>query len=784
MATTTFTRCFRCMEEMGDGSVCPHCGYDHSQDKPQSYALPAGTILRGKYVLGLPLGQGGFGITYIGWEVAAGRKVAIKEYFPSGQVGRSQEKGKTQLIWYSTDEARYARSDGMDSFLREARKMQKVSRIPQVVNVLEVFEENATAYIVMDFIQGENLKDRVTRTGPMSWEEAKKIFLPVAEAMAKVHKEGLIHRDISPDNLIIQPDGTVRILDLGAAKDLSISTGASSMQVAKNGFSPPEQYTQRGGSGTWTDVYALAATMYYAITGKLPLSAVDRLAEDTLQWEDPHLAALPEDAAVAIQMAMVLNRNNRTQTMEKFIEDLGGRQEPERTQAAPEKVTIEVPKVPKAAAVRKKSLASKGSGKKARYAAIAILGLSMLVFGWTFVYNRSADTKTASSAEDGRTTAASPSESSQPARSSIKNDFGFDEEALALIDAGTKDVYVYSDGSFVELYFNKKDQERCRVFFDKDENVKLVCAADYDKNGNMTEHRVYDGDQKLMWKDTWAYNKNGDVTEQHYVDGNNRVQRYILRKYDSKGRQVSGICKNTSNEVIWESSFTHDMKEGKTHSMVTVKYWDGTSRWEDLDGDGNLIQTALKDAQGNLTGFYQYKYNSSGQEIQCIGYNGNREIDCQWEYTYEGELMTKESYESYGDDPYSIVTLYTYGARDIRFTETKIFSSGGEFVDEYMTGIAGNPLYRYSTYGSGDHMSLDLYFYDCFGNVTHSESYDKTGRRFATEDTTYDIYGNVTVRTRTSDSYDGGYTVTEYDGSYNILSQKTYDKNGKLISGE
>lgn len=785
MDSTLFTRCFRCMEDMGSDSLCPHCGYDNSHGNPQPYALPAGTILRGKYVLGLPLGQGGFGITYIGWEVAAGRKVAIKEYFPSGQVGRSQEKGKTQLIWYSTEEARYARGDGLDAFLREARKMYKVSRIPQVVNVLEVFEENATAYIVMDFIQGENLKDRVKRTGPMSWKEAKEIFLPVAEAMAKVHREGLIHRDISPDNLIIQPDGTVRILDLGAAKDLSISTGASSMQVAKSGFSPLEQYTQQGGSGTWTDVYALAATMYYAITGKLPPSAVDRLAEDTLQWEDPHLAALPENVAVAMQMAMVLNRNNRTQTMEDFIEGLGGKQEPE-TNTAQGSDTPQADQEPREKAVLPKPVDQKKASKKKipKWCAAAVLGLCMAVFGWAFAYNQTTDTQTASSPEDSRVTVASPSESSQPAQSSIKNDYGFDEETLALIDAGTKDVYVYSDGSFVELYFNKKDQERCRVFFDKDENVKLVCAADYDKNGNMTEHRVYDGDQKLMWKDTWAYNKNGDVTEQHYVDGNNRVQRYILRKYDSKGRQVSGICKNTSNEVIWESSFTHDMKEGKTHSMVTVKYWDGTSRWEDLDGDGNLIQTALKDAQGNLTGFYQYKYNSSGQEIQCIGYNGNREIDCQWEYTYEGELMTKESYESYGDDPYSIVTLYTYGARDIRFTETKIFSSGGEFVDEYMTGIAGNPLYRYSTYGSGDHMSLDLYFYDCFGNVTHSESYDKTGRRFATEDTTYDIYGNVTVRTRTSDSYDGGYTVTEYDGSYNILSQKTYDKNGKLISGD
>ena len=150
---------------------------------------------------------------------------------------------------YTTDQAHFAQNSGMETFQKEARKMERVATIPQVVNVREVFEENATAYIVMDFVEGETLKDRLKKTGPLSWEEAQKIFLPVVDAMAQVHQAGLIHRDLSPDNLMLQPDGTVRILDLGAAKDLNINSGASSMQVAKGGFSPLEQYTQRGGSG-------------------------------------------------------------------------------------------------------------------------------------------------------------------------------------------------------------------------------------------------------------------------------------------------------------------------------------------------------------------------------------------------------------------------------------------------------------------------------------------------------------------------------------------------------
>ena len=300
---------------------CSHCGYDPATDPSQAYVLRPGTILRGKYIIGAPLGQGGFGITYIGWDLSAERKVAIKEYFPSGQVSRNTTISN-ELLWYTTDQARSAQGGGMESFQKEARKMALVSNIPQVVNVLEVFQENATAYIVMDFVEGETLQKRLKKTGPLPWNQAKDIFLPVVNAMVQVHKAGLIHRDLSPDNLMLEPSGSVRILDLGAAKDLNINSGASSMQVAKGGFSPLEQYTQRGGSGTWTDVYALAATMYYSLTGVLPLPSMDRLVKDTLRWDLPQLTALPENVLTALQRAMVLQPDKRTQTMLEFSHQL------------------------------------------------------------------------------------------------------------------------------------------------------------------------------------------------------------------------------------------------------------------------------------------------------------------------------------------------------------------------------------------------------------------------------------------------------------------------------
>ena len=315
-----FTRCFQCMEETV-AYPCSHCGYDPVTHPPLAYALQPGAILNGKYVVGTVLGQGGFGITYIGWDLALESKVAIKEYFPSAQVSRTQSSQGT-LQWYNTATARTARESGKEMFLKEARKMSRVSGIPLVVRVRDLFQQNETAYIVMDFVEGETLQKRLKKTGPLPWEQAKNIFLPAIDAMERVHKEGLIHRDLSPDNLMLTPDSSVRILDLGAAKDLNINTGASSMQVAKSGFSPLEQYTQTGGSGPWTDVYAMAASMYYTLTGVLPLPSMDRLVKDTLRWDLPQLTALPENVLTALQRAMVLQPDKRTQTMLEFSHQL------------------------------------------------------------------------------------------------------------------------------------------------------------------------------------------------------------------------------------------------------------------------------------------------------------------------------------------------------------------------------------------------------------------------------------------------------------------------------
>lgn len=313
------TRCIHCMELL-DKYPCPHCGYSPSAENQVRYAL-TGHILAGRYLVGRILGQGGFGITYLGWDLKLEDKVAIKEFYPSGHVSRYTTNG-VRLEWNSTPTALAMRKTGLEAFLKEARKMSKISHVRNAVTVLDVLTENDTAYIIMDYVAGKTLKATLAENGPMEWAQAKEIFLPVIRTMSEIHQAGIIHRDISPDNLMLKPSGDAILLDLGAAKDISVDGGMTTSFVAKAGFSPLEQYGQKGHSGPWTDVYAMAATIYYTLTGTLPTSSTDRLEKDDLRWDLPALTALPKHVLSALNNAMKIRVADRTQTMDDFLQEL------------------------------------------------------------------------------------------------------------------------------------------------------------------------------------------------------------------------------------------------------------------------------------------------------------------------------------------------------------------------------------------------------------------------------------------------------------------------------
>ena len=279
-------RCMRCMHELAaDQKFCPECGRPYGSVNTESFALKPGTILDGKYLVGEMLGQGGFGITYIGFDLLLEQKVAIKEYFPMS-TGMVSRENRSMVVWSTAMMGKTGTQKGFDSFLKEARKMAKLGGIPGVVGVKSVFIQNETAYIVMDFIEGETLLKKLQREGPMPFDTCLSLLMPIIQALAEVHEHGIIHRDISPDNIMVRPDGRLILLDLGAAKDLDIQgrdgNVQSSQMVAKQGFSPIEQYQRNASIGPWTDVYAMAATIYYCCTGILPPTAVDRIVDDTL----------------------------------------------------------------------------------------------------------------------------------------------------------------------------------------------------------------------------------------------------------------------------------------------------------------------------------------------------------------------------------------------------------------------------------------------------------------------------------------------------------------------
>ena len=315
-------RCMKCMHPLAAGeTVCPECGRAYGCANAETFALKPGTILEGKYLVGEMLGQGGFGITYIGFDLLLEQKVAIKEYYPMS-TGMVSREGHSTVVWSSAMMGKTGTQKGFDSFLKEARKMAKLGGIPGVVGVKSVFIQNETAYIVMDFIEGETLLKKLQKNGPMDFDSCVKLMTPIMQALAEVHEHGIIHRDISPDNIMVRPDGKLILLDLGAAKDLDIQGNDGSVQssqmVAKHGFSPIEQYSKSGKVGPWTDIYAMAATIYYCCTGILPPPATDRTIDDTLACQP----LLTQTQFGILADCMRMRPQDRPQSMDTLLQML------------------------------------------------------------------------------------------------------------------------------------------------------------------------------------------------------------------------------------------------------------------------------------------------------------------------------------------------------------------------------------------------------------------------------------------------------------------------------
>ncbi len=316
--------CPYCMEPLSEETPCPRCGKDPDTYQPASHHFPPGTRLHDRYILGRVLGEGGFGITYLGLDTELERRVAVKEYFPTAFVKR--EASLTLDVTCYTDAGQVCYEKGRSQFLKEARTMAKLEDIPEIVRVLDFFQANNTAYIVMEFLEGETLKDRTARLGRIPSGELLELLRPVMGAMQAMHQAGIIHRDISPDNLMCIPDGRVKLMDFGCAKEIE---GGRTMTVTlKQGFAPLEQYTGYG-QGPWSDLYSLCATIYYCLTGRVPPAALER-DKDQDREPDPLLfpnqlgANLTARQEWALIKGMALRVQDRWQTIGELYGALYG----------------------------------------------------------------------------------------------------------------------------------------------------------------------------------------------------------------------------------------------------------------------------------------------------------------------------------------------------------------------------------------------------------------------------------------------------------------------------
>lgn len=303
--------CPYCMSPVKPGESCPNCGLTAGSYVPSPHHLPPGTVLLDRYLVGRVLGEGGFGITYIGCDLRLELKIAIKEYYPVDRATRnaSVSLGVTNFM----GPAAQSFERGKQKFLGEARAMARMDKQQTIVGVRDYFEANNTAYIVMEYIQGTNFNDLVKqRGGRIAPEELFPLLEPLFGALSVMHENGLIHRDISPDNLMLE-HGKVRLLDFGCARETT--RGTETLTIAlKQGYAPVEQYQSKG-QGPWTDIYALCATIYFCLTGKAPPQALDRITSDGLLLPSKLGVALLPGQEEALLKGLNLSPNRRYRSM-------------------------------------------------------------------------------------------------------------------------------------------------------------------------------------------------------------------------------------------------------------------------------------------------------------------------------------------------------------------------------------------------------------------------------------------------------------------------------------
>ena len=307
--------CNKCFAEIGS-EPCPYCGYSGSTYRDDLNTLGLGSVLNKRYMIGGVLGRGGFGITYLAYDLKLDIKLAVKEYFPVGLALRSPENTKVSV---SNQEAKDSFRHGAEKFYNEAKIVAGFNNNPYIVSVHDFFYENDTVYFIMEYLPGETLKSYLKHS-TLTEGQALKVMQDISSALMAVHSSNILHRDIAPDNIRLCDDGRVKLLDFGAARQVIAEQSQSLSVIFKRDFAPLEQYQKKGKQGPWTDIYALGATIYNALTGELIDDPMTRFEDDSALMDSDH--GISGELWNVIKKCINLKIDDRYQNISELKNDL------------------------------------------------------------------------------------------------------------------------------------------------------------------------------------------------------------------------------------------------------------------------------------------------------------------------------------------------------------------------------------------------------------------------------------------------------------------------------
>lgn len=312
--------CYRCFcEKPIREKSCPKCGYKHTPNTVSANCLLPGTLLHNRYIVGVALGVGGFGITYKCLDIKIGGICAIKEYFPASYALRNNATKFVSVAEQNLE--RYNKI--MKRFVEEAELVKSLHH-RNVITIYDSFFENNTAYYVMEYCDGIDLRRYTNNfSRRLEYDEGMNLLYQIMNGLEYIHSKGILHRDIAPDNIYVTKNNSVKILDFGSARSEMDQFNRELSVIVKVGYAPIEQYGGRGKQGPYTDIYALGATFYHLFTSKIPIESTQRVAEDNLEEFSRLRPDLPDNLKYCIEKAMELKTAERISNIAEMKSILG-----------------------------------------------------------------------------------------------------------------------------------------------------------------------------------------------------------------------------------------------------------------------------------------------------------------------------------------------------------------------------------------------------------------------------------------------------------------------------